>query len=88
MGGFIPQAIMPGFGNQFNMGQIMGIQQMMGLAGNMGMPNMNNNMGQNNNEQDTMNRNNFNIAQGQGINMPGYDFGFGIQQQQNLQNIN
>jgi len=88
MGGFIPQAIMPGFGNQFNMGQIMGIQQMMGLAGNMGMPNMNNNMGQNNNEQDTMNRNNFNIAQGQGINMPGYDFGFGMQQQQNLQNIN
>jgi len=87
IGGFIPQTMMPGFGNQFNMGQIMGIQQMMGLAGNMGMPN---NMGQNNNEQEAMNGNNrFNMTQGQGMNVPGYDFGFTMQQgQQNMQNIN
>ena len=90
-GGFTPQTIMPGFGNQFNMGQFgMGIQQMMGLAGNMGMPNMNNTIMQNNNEQEGMNGNNrFNMTQGQGINMQGYDFGFGMQQgQQNIQNMN
>ena len=91
IGGFLPQTIMPGFGNQFNMGQFgMGIQQMMGFAGNMGMPNMNTNMGQNNNEQEAINGNNrFNMTQGQGINVPGYDFGFGLQQgQQNIQNMN
>ena len=88
IGGFIPQTIMPGFGNQY-MGQMgMGIQQMMGL--NMGIPNMNNNMGQNNNEQDGMNGNNgfgmTQMTQGQGMNLPGYDFGFAMQQGQ--QNIN
>ena len=83
IGSFIPQTIMPGFGNQY-MGQMgMGIQQMMGLAGNMGIPNMNNNMVQNNNEQEGMNRNNgFNSNQGQGMNLPSYDFGYAMQQGQ------
>ena len=83
IGGFIPQTIMPGFGNQY-MGQMgMGIQQMMGLAGNMGIPNMNNNMVQNNNEQEGMNRNNgFNSNQRQGMNLPSYDFGYAMQQGQ------
>ena len=59
----------------------MGIQQMMGL--NMGMPNMNNNIGQNNNEQEGMNRNNgFNSNQRQGMNLPNYDFGYAMQQGQ------
>ena len=56
---------------------------MMGLAGNMGIPNMNNNMVQNNNEQEGMNRNNgFNSNQGQGMNLPNYDFGYAMQQGQ------
>ena len=88
----INQTLIPGFGfgNQFNVGQLgMGLQQIMGLNGNI-ISNMNNNnnnnMGQNNEED--MNRNNgYNIAQGQGVKMQGYDFGYLMQQgQQNMNN--
>ena len=84
---FIPQTMMTNlpFGNQFNPTQFgIGLQQMMGLAGNMGINNMNN-MGQNNEEE--MNANSrFNMGQGQAMNMQ-YDFGFGIQPgQQNINN--
>ena len=88
----INQTLIPGlgFGNQFNVGQLgMGLQQIMGLNGNMGIGNINNNtnntMGQN---EEDMNRNNgFNMAQGQGVNMQGYDFGYLMQQgQQNMNN--
>ena len=88
----INQTLIPGFGfgNQFNVGQLgMGLQQIMGLNGNI-ISNMNNNnnnnMGQNNEED--MNRNNgYNMAQGQGVKMQGYDFGYLMQQgQQNMNN--
>ena len=89
----LTQTLIPGlgFGNQFNVGQLgMGLQQIMGMNGNMGMTNMNNNtnnnMGQNN-EEDGMNRNNgFNMAQGQTHNMQGYDFGYAMQQGQSNMN--
>ena len=67
----------------------MGLQQIMGLNGNI-ISNMNNNnnnnMGQNNEED--MNRNNgYNMAQGQGVKLQGYDFGYLMQQgQQNMNN--
>ena len=88
IGGFMPQTIIPGFGNQFNMRQFgMGIQQMVGLTGNIGMNNMNNNTGQNNKEQEGMGGNNrFNI--GQGFNLQGYDIGFAMQQGQPGMNNN
>jgi hypothetical protein len=86
----INQTLIPGFGfgNQFNVGQLgMGLQQIMGLNGNIisNMNNNNNNLGQN---EEDMNRNNgFNMAQGQGVNMQGYDFGYLMQQgQQNMNN--
>ena len=85
---FIPQAMMTNlpFGNQFNPTQFgIGLQQMMGLAGNIGINNMNN-MGQNNEEEMNTNNNRFNMGQGQGMNMQ-YDFGFGMQPgQQNINN--
>ena len=89
IGGLMPQTLITGFGNQFNMGQFgMGIQQMMGLDGNLGMANMNTNMGQNINEQEGMVGNNrFNMGQAQEMNLRGFNMGFGIQQgQQNMNN--
>ena len=78
MGGFLPQTLIPNLalGNQFPMGGQfgMGLQQMMGMAGNIGI----NNMGTNNPEE---------IGQGQNMNIPGYDFNYGMQQGQ-PQNMN
>ena len=76
---FVPQGMMPGLGtigNQFNMGQFgMGIQPMIGLAGNMGI---NNNMGQGGNQEIEQGKN-----MGLGMNIPGYDFSYVMQGQQN-----
>ena len=81
---FIPQGILSGlggFGNQFNMGNFgMGIQPMMGLNGNMGMNNINNNIGQSGNELMEQGRS---MGIGMGMNIPGYDFNYGMQAQQN-----
>ena len=77
---FVPQGIIPGlggFGNQFNIGQLgMGMQSMMGFGRNMGINNLNNNIGQQGGNED-MNQ------QNKGMNLQGYDFSYGMQGQNN-----